>query len=110
MRNFSSLLVRLDRAVERKLCDDALYFGDDDPDAAEGLRVRVMIDHTRSADRLSGGMSFTRSRPVLRVARDILPHLAEGHLFRVDDDVWALAEAPVAEDDGRWWAAEVEPG
>ena len=35
--------------------------------------------------------------------------LAEGHLFRVDDDVWALAEAPVAEDDGRWWAVEVEP-
>jgi len=109
--NFSSLLAGLDAATERHLCDDALYStGDDDPRS-----VRIMIDYPQSVDRLNG-MSFTRSRPVVRVARAACPDLREEDLFQmvlpggVLGDIWQVAEAPVAEDDGGWWAFEVQPG
>lgn len=108
MNNFSGLLEGLDVAVEDHLCDDAVYYPLS-PDAADGLPVRVMIDYPRSADRMTG-MSFTRSRPLMRVARLRLPDLKEGHYFRHGADIWQVAEAPTAEDDGRWWVFEVQPG
>jgi len=109
--NFSDLLADLDSTIEEHLCDDALYSAGDDVWAP----VRIMIDYPRAADRLNG-MSFTRSRPVMKVARAVCPDLAEGHRFQlvlaggVLGDIYAAAEAPVAEDDGRWWAFEVQPG
>lgn len=109
--NFSDLLAGLDRTIEDRLCDAALYSAGDDVWAP----VRIMIDYPRAADRLNG-MSFTRSRPVMKVARSACPDLAEGHLFQLVldrgalGDIFVAAEAPVAEDDGRWWAFEVQPG
>lgn len=111
MHNFSDLAAVLDFAVQVHLGEDALYStgtGEDKP-------VRVMIAHPRAADRLNG-MSFTRSRPIMRVARAACPDLMEGHRFQmvlaggVLGDIYEVAEAPVAEDDGRWWAFEVQPG
>ena len=109
--NFSNLLVPLDAAVEAHLCDDALY----STGVGAAVPVRIMIDFPRAADRLTG-MSFTRSRPVVRVARAACPVLKEGHQFQlvladgVLGDIWEAAEAPIAEDDGRWWVFEVQPG
>lgn len=103
--DFSSHLADLDTAIEDHLCDPALYR----PGTGEVIPVRVMIDFPRAADRLTG-MSFTRSRPVIQVARSACPALVEGHTFQVGVDLWAVAEAPSATGDGRWWSFEVEPG
>lgn len=46
----------------------------------------------------------------MRVRRAACPELREGHLFRVGSDTWAVAEAPVADGDGAWWAFEAAPG
>ncbi len=109
--NFSDLLADLDSTIEDHLCDDALYSSGD----GVAVSVRIMIDYPRPADRLNG-MSFTRSRPIMKVARAACPDLVEGHRFQmvlaggVLGDIYEVAEAPVAEDDGRWWAFEVQPG
>ena len=103
--DFSDHLADLDASIEDHLCDPATYF----PGTEEGIPVRVMIDHARAVDRLTG-MSFTRGRPVMRVARAACPALKEGHSFLHGSDRWDVVEAPVAEDDGRWWAFEVQPG
>lgn len=107
--DFTGLLAGLDASVEGHLCDDATFFATDPGAAAEALPVRVMIDHPRPADRLAG-MSFTRSRPVMRVRRSRVPDLREGQFFRHGANVWAVAEAPTIGDDGEWWVFEVEPG
>ena len=109
--NFSDILADIDATIEDHLCDDALYSAGDDVWAP----VRIMIDYPRAADRLNG-MSFTRSRPVMKVARAACPDLAESHRFQlvlsggVLGDVYEVAEAPVAEGSGSWWAFEVQPG
>ncbi|WP_295707328.1 hypothetical protein [uncultured Brevundimonas sp.] len=104
MVGFSDLLGSVDDDVEEHLCDDGLYLTE-----AGEIPVRVMMDHPRAGDRLSG-MAFTRSRPTMRVRRAACPELREGHLFRVGSDTWAVAEAPVADGDGAWWAFEAAPG
>lgn len=109
--NFSDLLADIDGTIEEHLCDDALYCAGDDV----WVQARIMIDYPRAADRLNG-MSFTRSRPVMKVARAACPDLREGHRFQlvlsggVMGDIYEVAEAPVAEDGGSWWAFEVQPG
>ena len=103
--DFSGLLDGLDASVEAHLCDDAIYVVEGRPPTA----VRVMLEFPRQQDRLDA-MAFTRSRPVMRVARAACPALREGHSFLRGDDRWDVAEAPVAEDDGRWWVFEVQPG
>lgn len=109
--NFSDLLADLDSAIEDHLCDDALYSSGE----GEPVRVRIMIEYPRASDRLNG-MTFTRSRPVIKVARAVCPDLTEGHVFQlvladgVLGDIYEVAEAPIAEGDGRWWAFEVQPG
>jgi hypothetical protein len=55
-------------------------------------------------------VSFTRARPVVRVAKSACPNLSEGHFFRQGADLWEAAEAPTADGDGRWWLVEVMPG
>jgi len=110
MHNFSDLAAVLDFAVQVHLGEDALY----STGSGEAKLVRIMIDHPRAADRLSG-MTFTRSRPVIKVARAACPDLMEGHQFQlvlkggVLGAAYEAAEAPVAEDDGRWWVVEVIP-
>ncbi len=111
MSGFSALLDDLDAAVEDHLCDDAVFL------SASGdlVPARVMLDHPRPADRLSG-LAFARARPVMKVARAAFPDLKEGDRFQmvlssgVLGDVWSAAEAPAADGDGRWWAFEVQPG
>lgn len=109
--NFSDLLADLDGSIEDHLCDDALY----SPGEGEPVRVRIMIEYPRPADRLNG-MSFTRSRPIMKVRRSACPDLVEGHRFQlvlaggVLGDIYDAAEAPVADADGCWWAFEVQPG
>lgn len=107
MVDFTDQLAVLDQAVEAGLADDALYFeggGEDD-----GVPVRIMLDHPREVERLSG-MSFTRTRPVLRVAKAACPNLKSGDAFEHRGDRWEIAEAPTAEGDGRWFMAEVQRG
>ena len=103
--DFSDHLADLDASIEDHLCDPALYFAGGD----EGVPVRVMIDYPRAADRLNG-MSFTRSRPIMQVARARCPALIEGHGFEHQGERWDVAEAPTASDDGHWWVFEVQPG
>ena len=111
MRNFGDLLAGLDRATEDHLCDDALYL----VDGAPPVPVRVQLEHPVRVDALQT-MSFTRSRPTMRVARAAAPAVREDDRFQivlagdVPGDVWQVAEAPTAEGDGRWWVFEVMPG
>ena len=52
----------------------------------------------------------------MKVARAACPDLRESHRFQlvlsdgVLGDIYEVAEAPVAEDGGSWWAFEVQPG
>lgn len=104
--DFSDHLAALDRDVQDHLCDDAIYTDDD----GREVPVRIMLDHPRAADQLSG-MAFTRGRPIIRVARASCPDLREGHTFKDRrNSVWEVAEAPTADGDGRWWRFEVQPG
>ena len=105
MAGFSDLLDGIDGAIEEHLCDDALY----SVDGVTFVGVRIQIDHPTPADRLQA-ISFTRTRPVLRVAKAVCPTLKEGHFFRHGADLWEAAEAPTADGDGRWWVVEVMPG
>lgn len=105
MAGFSDLLDGIDDAIEEHLCDDALY----SVDGAAFVGVRIQLDHPTPADRLQA-ISFTRTRPSIRVAKAACPTLKEGHFFRHGVDLWEVAEAPTADGDGRWWAVEVMPG
>lgn len=108
---FSAHMAAMDDRIEDRLCDPAVY-----TDATGvGRGVRISIDHPRALDRLQG-MSIVRGRPVLSVRRTACPHLSEGDKFQIIltggalGEIWEVAEAPTAEDDGRWWAVEVMPG
>lgn len=105
--NFSDELADLDRCIEDHLCDDGVYIAQ--ASGGAGVPVRIMLDQPRLADRLPG-MAFTRSRPVLKVARNSCPVLREGDVFLHGSDRWEVAEAPAADGDGAWWAVEVQPG
>lgn len=109
--NFNDRLADLDRAIEDHLCDDALYL----VEGVAPVPVRVQLDHPQPIDHLQS-IGFTRGRPVMRVQRAVIPALVEGHRFQmvlagsVLGDIWEVASAPAAPDDGRWWVFEVQPG
>lgn len=103
--DFSGLLDGLDASVEAHLCDDALYLPGE---GSAGVPVRIMVEFPRPIDRLDR-FSIARSRPEMRVLRTTCPGLLEGHRFLHLGAMWAVAEAPSAPDDGRWWVFEVEP-
>ena len=107
MAGFDELVGELDDTVEEELLDPGEYL----PAGVGGavVPVQMAIDLPREIDRLSA-IAFTRARPILRVRRSRIPDLKKGGLFRFKGEVWALAEAPVAVDDGKWWTAEVQPG
>jgi hypothetical protein len=107
MSGFDELVDDLDDTIEEELLDPGEYL----PAGVDGTvdPVLMAIDLPREIDRLNAA-AFTRVRPVLRVRRSRIPALKKGGLFRFKGELWALAEAPVAADDGRWWVAEVQPG
>lgn len=107
MSGFDELVGDLDDAVEEELLDPGWHL----PAGVDGAAVPVQmaIDLPREIDRLNAA-AFSRARPILRVRRSRIPDLGKGGLFRFKGDLWALAEAPVAPDDGKWWVAEVQPG
>lgn len=111
MSGFGDLLDDLDAAIEDHLCDDARYLAP----GGDPVPVRLQLDHPRSVERMQS-IGFTRARPIMRVARAAVPDLVEGHRFQmvlaggVLGDVWEVASAPEAPDDGRWWVFAVQPG
>lgn len=107
MSGFDELVGDLDDAVEEELLDPGWHL----PAGVDGAAVPVQmaIDLPREIDRLNAA-AFSRARPILRVRRSRIPDLGKGGLFRFKGELWTLAEAPVAADDGKWWVAEVQPG
>lgn len=107
MSGFDELVGDLDDTVEEELLDPGEYL----PAGVDGgvVPVQMAVDLPREIDRLNAA-AFTRARPVLKVRRSRIPDLKKGALFRFKGELWALAEAPAAADDGKWWVAEVQPG
>jgi hypothetical protein len=107
MSGFDELVCDLDDTVEDELLDPGEYL----PAGFDGavVPVQMAVDLPRMIDRLEAA-AFTRGRPILKVRRSRIPDLKKGGLFRFKGEVWALAEAPAAVDDGKWWTAEVQLG